>query len=65
MNKLKKPAFLTDKDNKKLKKAVDALLSVPSPQDKRPPKQQKGDSKRRWRMVFNRSNKPSIIEVKD
>ena len=31
MNKLKKPAFLTDKDNKKLKKAVDALLSVPSP----------------------------------
>ena len=34
MNKLKKPAFLTDKDNKKLKKAVDALLSVPSPQDK-------------------------------
>ena len=56
---------MTDKDTQKLDRAASAFLAIPSPKNKRRPNQQKGDSKRRWRMVFDRSGKPSIVEVKD
>ncbi len=46
--------------------AAKALLSLPfAPPAKRAPKQNKGDSKQRWKMIFDDGGKTKIIEVKE